>query len=137
MILFRPVGLHELRLIADADWSAFPPRLPGQPIFYPVLDEAYAVQIARDWNVSDAASGYAGFVTRFDVDDAVAARYEVQVVGSSDHRELWVPAEELDAFNAAIAGSIRVTQCFYGERFDLAVDPASNLPQGIRYHRDA
>jgi len=69
-LLYRPFGLHELRLIAEAGWRAFPPRLPGQPIFYPVLDQAYAEQIARDWNPSDAASGFAGFVTAFAVDDA-------------------------------------------------------------------
>jgi hypothetical protein len=48
--LFRPVGPKELELIAASGWSGFPPRLPGQPIFYPVTTEAYAVQIARDWN---------------------------------------------------------------------------------------
>ena len=64
VILWRPVGPAELRLIEEAGFRAFPPRLPEQPIFYPVLNEAYAVQIARDWNVP--ASG-AGFVTRFSV----------------------------------------------------------------------
>ena len=48
--LFRPVGQRELELIAEASYRAFPPRLPGQPIFYPVLNEEYATQIARDWN---------------------------------------------------------------------------------------
>ena len=48
--LWRPVGPAELRLIVEADYRAFPPRLPEQPIFYPVLNEAYATQIARDWN---------------------------------------------------------------------------------------
>jgi hypothetical protein len=49
--LYRPVGPEELELIKQADWSAFPPRLPQQPIFYPVLTEEYATKIARDWNV--------------------------------------------------------------------------------------
>ena len=53
--LYRPVGPEELELIKQADWSAFPPRLPEQPIFYPVLNEEYATQIARAWNVK--ASG--------------------------------------------------------------------------------
>jgi hypothetical protein len=49
-------------LIRQSGFAAFPPRLPDQPIFYPVLTEGYAVKIARDWNVP--ASG-AGYVTRF------------------------------------------------------------------------
>ena len=58
ILLYRPVGPAELSLIADAGYRAFPPRLPEQPIFYPVLHEAYAVQIARDWNVKASGSGY-------------------------------------------------------------------------------
>lgn len=65
MTLYRPVGPEELDLIAASGFRQFPPRLPEQPIFYPVLNEEYAAQIARDWNVK--ASG-AGFVTRFEVD---------------------------------------------------------------------
>ena len=42
----------------------FPPRLPEQPIFYPVVNEDYAIKIARDWNVPDSGVGY---VTRFEV----------------------------------------------------------------------
>ncbi|WP_216590442.1 hypothetical protein [Streptomyces brasiliscabiei] len=49
--LWRPTGPVELGLVRDSGWRAWPPRLPEQPIFYPVLDEAYAVKIARDWNV--------------------------------------------------------------------------------------
>ena len=49
--LWRPVGPRELELIRKADMRAFPPRLPDQPIFYPVLSEDYAAKIARDWNV--------------------------------------------------------------------------------------
>ena len=48
--LFRPVGPIELALIAESGFRRFPPRLPEQPIFYPVCNEAYAVEIARDWN---------------------------------------------------------------------------------------
>jgi hypothetical protein len=117
MKLYRPVGVVELRLIEQAAWRAFPPRLRGQPIFYPVLERAYAVQIARDWNVSDEASGFAGFVTEFTITAACAARYPVQVVGGSEHRELWVPAEDLASFNEAIVEPIRVTDAFYGPRY--------------------
>jgi hypothetical protein len=51
VILWRPVGPAELELIRNAAMRAFPPRLPEQPIFYPVLSEEYAIKIARDWNV--------------------------------------------------------------------------------------
>lgn len=132
MKLFRPVGIHELRLIAASGWRAFPPRLEGQPIFYPVLDEGYAVQIARDWNLDDDASGYAGFVTAFDVDDEFVRRYDVQVVGGSQHRELWVPAHELSEFNRHIRGRVAVIASFYGSRFVSPVDPETRLPSDIR-----
>ena len=89
----------------DADYRAFPPRLPEQPIFYPVLNESYAVQIARDWNVK--ASG-AGYVTRFQVSREFLDRYQVQQPGGREHLEYWIPAEDLDAFNEAIVGQIEV-----------------------------
>ena len=109
LTLYRPVGPSELALIEASGWRAFPPRLPDQPIFYPVLNEGYAVQIARDWNVPASGSG---FVTRFEVDADYAARYPRQVVGGREHEELWVPAEELAEFNAHIVGLIEVTQRF-------------------------
>ncbi len=110
LTLFRPVGPKELELIRATEWRAFPPRLPDQPIFYPVLNEEYAAQIARDWNVKDSGSGY---VTRFRVDAAFASRYPVQVVGGRVHEELWVPAEELDEFNAHLLGPIEVIAEFH------------------------
>ena len=109
MTLFRPVGPEELALIEASGWQGFPPRLAGQPIFYPVLHEEYAVQIARDWNVRESGSG---FVTRFAVDAAFVGRYAVKTVGSSVHQELWVPAEELDEFNRHIVGPIEVIARF-------------------------
>lgn len=78
-VLFRPVGEDELRLIAELGYRAFPPRLPGQPIFYPVLNDEYATQIARDWNAknSDSSSGY---VTRFMVKTKYLSQFKVQKV---------------------------------------------------------
>src|SRR5712664_133089 len=105
MTLFRPVGPKELELIRATGNRAFPPRLPEQPIFYPVLNESYAAQIARDWNLK--ASG-AGYVTRFRVRKAFVAKYPIQTVGGSTHQELWIPAEELPAFNQNIVGEIEV-----------------------------
>ena len=104
-ILYRPVGPKELALIAASGFREFPPRLPEQPIFYPVLNEEYARQIARKWNVP--ASG-AGFVTRFAVKEDFLARYPEQQVGASVHRELWIPAEDLAEMNRNIVGLIEV-----------------------------
>jgi hypothetical protein len=103
--LWRPVGPRELELIQKADMRAFPPRLPEQPIFYPVLSEEYAVKIARDWNVP--ASGV-GFVTRFEVLRSFLERYSVKEAGGVAHSEYWIPAEELPAFNEAIVGKIMI-----------------------------
>lgn len=115
--LYRPVGLRELELILESGSRAFPPRLPEQPIFYPVLNEAYAVQIARDWNAGDPASGFAGFVTAFDADTAYLSRFPVRVVGAAQHQELWVQAAELGEFNAQLIGPIRILRAFYGPRY--------------------
>jgi hypothetical protein len=115
--LYRPVGLFELERILEDGARGFPPRLPGQPFFYPVLAHAYAEQIARDWNAPDAGSGHAGFVTAFEVDAAYVARFEERVVGASVHRELWVPAAELPRFNAHLRSRVRVTRAFYGEHY--------------------
>jgi hypothetical protein len=109
LTLWRPVGPRELELIRKTGMRAFPPRLPEQPIFYPVLTEEYAVKIARDWNV--AASG-AGYVTRFEVRRSFIDQYDVQEAGGRSHLEYWIPAEDLDAFNAAIVGLIVVVQSF-------------------------
>ena len=107
--LYRPVGPEELALIEASGWREFPPRLPEQPIFYPVTNQAYAAQIARDWNVK--ASG-AGFVTAFDVEAEYLKQYPVQKVGGSVHTEYWMPAEALEAFNRHIVGVIRVVEEF-------------------------
>lgn len=107
--LFRPVGPRELALIRASGFRSFPPRLPEQPIFYPVMNEAYAREIAERWNVRESG---AGFVTRFAVDADYVARFEVQTVGARHHQELWVPAEELETFNQHLVGLIEVIASF-------------------------
>ncbi len=113
IIMYRPVGPKELELIAATGYRAFPPRLPEQPIFYPVLNEEYADDISRKWNTRDYG---AGFVTRFRVRKDFAAKYPVQIVGDSTCQELWVPAEELPAFNANIVGLIEVIAEFRADK---------------------
>ena len=61
MILYRPMGQAEYDLIAQTDFAQFPPRLPEQPIFYPVLNQQYAHEIAEKWNTRYADSGYKGY----------------------------------------------------------------------------
>lgn len=109
IVLYRPAGPKELKLIETSGWKKFPPRLPEQPIFYPVMNEEYAVQIAKDWNVPASGSGY---VTRFSVRKEYLKRFDIQNVGGDIHNELWVPAEELEEFNNNIIGLIEVTQSF-------------------------
>lgn len=107
--LWRPTGPQELALVEASGWSAWPPRLPDQPIFYPVLNEDYAVRIARDWNVK--ASGV-GYVTRFDVEKAYLDQYDVQRAGGETILEYWIPAEDLEEFNRHIVGAIEVVREF-------------------------
>ena len=102
---YRPVGPAELALLRQSRFRAFPPRLPAQPIFHPVLTEAYALKIAREWNVP--ASG-AGYVTRFAVLRSFLDAYDVQNAGGREFQEYWIPAGHLPAFNAAIVGVIDV-----------------------------
>jgi hypothetical protein len=109
IILWRPVGPQELELIRASGMRAFPPRLPEQPIFYPVLSEEYATKIARDWNVPASGRGY---VTRFRVSARFHRQYQVQEAGGRSHLEYWIPAEDLPAFNAAIVGEIEVVAQF-------------------------
>jgi hypothetical protein len=109
IILYRPIGPKELLLIEESGFRAFPPRLPEQPIFYPVLTEAYATKIARGWNLKASGSGY---VTRFAVVRSFLDRYKVQTVGSAEHKEYWIPAEDLPEFNRNIVGLIEVVAHF-------------------------
>jgi hypothetical protein len=112
--LFRPVGPKELALIAASDYRAFPPRLPQQPIFYPVLTEDYATKIARDWNARDPSTGYRGYVTRFRVRRAFLDAYAVQTAGGAAHQEYWIPADDLPTFNANLVGPIEIVAEFHG-----------------------
>ncbi|WP_246117325.1 hypothetical protein [Cellulomonas composti] len=107
--LWRPTGPEELALVEASGWRRWPPRLPDQPIFYPVLNEDYAIRIARDWNVK--ASGV-GHVTRFDVRREHLEQYEVQQVGGETILEYWIPAERLDELNDNIVGTIEVVRTF-------------------------
>lgn len=129
MILYRPTGLRELRLVADSGYREFPPRLPDQPIFYPVLTLEYARQIARDWNTK--SGDQAGFVTRFEVEDTFVARYPVQIAGGQVHQELWVPAAELPEFNRHILGVIVIVESYAGPQFSGRIDPVTHLPVGL------
>ena len=113
VILYRPIGTKELMLIETSGFTAFPPRLPEQPIFYPVLNEEYAAQIARDWNAQYNADKV-GYVTKFEVRKDFLDKYEVKIVGGATHEEYWILAEDLEEFNQNIVGKIEVVAEFRG-----------------------
>jgi hypothetical protein len=109
------VGQTEFELIRTSGFREFPPRLLEQPYFYPVLNLEYATQIARDWNAKDAQSGRIGYVLRFQVESEFLSRYQVWQVGDVTHREYWIPAADLSAFNDKIVGVIEVVAEYRGE----------------------
>ena len=76
--LWRPAGPKELALVKASGWREWPPRLPDQPIFCPVLNQEYATMIARGWNVTHSGSGY---VTRFRVRRSFLDRYDIHQAG--------------------------------------------------------
>ena len=125
--LYRPVGQAEYDLIKGSRFHEFPPRLPEQPIFYPVLSEYYAKQIARDWNAKDERSGFVGFVLRFNVKASFLREYDVHMVGSSDHKQYWIPAADLARLNANIVGEIDVIAEFRGENREDINERPSNV----------
>jgi len=108
--LFRPIGPGELKLVRESGFCAFPPRLPEQPIFYPVLTEEYATKIARDWNVPASGTGY---VARFKVRRTFLSRYVLHDAGGERFQEYWVPAEQLPEFNRNIVGRIEIIAEFH------------------------
>ena len=116
-ILFRPVGSEELELIRQSGFTAFPPRLPEQPFFYPVLNEEYAIQIARDWNAQHN-SDKLGYVTRVSVRSEYLKQHAIQTVGGSIHQEYWIPAGEVEEFNRNIVGRIEVVAEFRSDGVD-------------------
>ena len=108
--LYCPVNKAELDLIAASGYLKFPPRLPEQPFFYPVMNEEYARQITVEWNVPAYGAGY---VVKFEVKSDYLQKFQVQNVGGLIHNELWVPAEALEEFNDNIVGKIEVIGAFH------------------------
>jgi hypothetical protein len=100
-------------LIKNSNWSSFPPRLFNQPIFYPILNQEYAEQIAREWNTRESGSG---FVTKFEVEKKYIDKYKTHNVGGHNDIELWIPSEDLEEFNSHIIGKIEVLKEFYRDK---------------------
>lgn len=117
--LWRPTGAKECALVEQSGWTAWPARLPDQPIFYPVTNRDYADQIARDWNTM--FDDKIGYVTQFEVRTSYLASFEKQIVGGGKHEEYWIPAEQLEEFNANIVGLIEVVAT-YTEQDRLAFE---------------
>lgn len=66
---------------------------------------------ASGWNVK-YNEDHRGYVTRFEVDDEYVGQFDVQQVGDTHHKELWIPAEQLEEFNRHIVGKIEVISEF-------------------------
>lgn len=122
MKLYRPVGLYEMNKILDSEGKRFPPRLPEQPIFYPVLNIPYATKIAKNWNTKDSNSGFVGYVTAFEVNDKYIEKFDIQCAGGEICKELWIPSAELEEFNKKIIGNIEIIDALYGENY-LGLEP--------------
>lgn len=111
-VLFRPTGQKEYDLVKASGFTKWPPRLPEQPIFYPVTNQGYAEEIASKWNTKDVANGSIGYVTKFHVKESFLSRYNNETVGGKEHTELWIPAEDVDEMNENIIGEIEVVKVF-------------------------
>ena len=48
LTLYRPIGPKELELVEQSGFLRWPPRLQGQPIFYPATNEEYAREIVKE-----------------------------------------------------------------------------------------
>jgi len=105
VILYRPTGPKELELVKKSGYKKWPPRLPGQPIFYPVTNEKYAIEITKKWNLKEKGIGY---VTKFKVNKKFMDKFKIRQVGDDYHTEWWIPAEELDELNNNIIEVIEV-----------------------------
>ncbi len=113
--LYRPVGKNELVLIEENDFTAFPPRLSEQSIFYPVKNEEYATQIARDWNGKHNPDKL-GYVCKLEFRNNFRENYETKIVGGKAHEEYWIQAEDLEEFNRNMFGEIEVIKEFAGNK---------------------
>ena len=102
--MYRPCGQAEMDLVKASGYTQWPPRLPGQDIFYPVTNEAYAHEV-NAWNVREFGVGY---VTRFEVNSDFVEQYRVEVVGGKSHTEWWIPAADLEQLNNNIVDNIEV-----------------------------
>lgn len=134
--LYRPVGYKELDLILTTGCRRYPERLPTQPIFYPVLNQKYAIEIAQKWNTKDCNSNFSGYVTEFYVNEDYLTQYESHIVGKSYHKELWVPAEKLSEFNLHITTPVKISHAFYGEKYlgkERDVEGANYIEQFVLF----
>jgi hypothetical protein len=116
--LYRPTGPEELELVKLSGNLRWPPRLPEQPIFYPVTTEVYAARIAKEWNVKDRGCG---FVTKFDIDASYLSQFTIEDAGRKAHQEYWIPADQLEEFNDHIVGEIKFITSYFADDFDQSL----------------
>jgi hypothetical protein len=124
-----------MALVFEAGMHAFPRGLLEQPIFYPVLVEEYADQIARTWNTKDEP--FAGYVLEMEIPDNYAGCFTPRTVGGSTYRELWVPAKRLTEFNVHLTRAITVRRAFFGSKYRGHVPEKSGLRGADAYKQVA
>jgi hypothetical protein len=107
--LWRPTGLEERTLVEASGWREWPPRLPGQPILSPVLNEYCATMIARlerpavRRRLRDPLPGL----------PVVSGPLRSPPVGGQTILEYWIPAEDLSALNSDIVRKVELTAEFH------------------------
>ena len=104
-ILFHALGSDELELIKRSGWTQFPSRSREEPLFYPILTEEYATQVAKEAYVEVDGVGW---VIKSAVSTDFVRKYDVQQIGASYQREYWIPAAELADLNRHLVGPIEV-----------------------------
>ncbi len=88
-------------MIEKSGYEKYPPRLPEQPIFYPVLNEKYAAEIAGQWNVK-YNEDHRGYVTMFEIDDEYAGKFEAVII-----RSCGFPRKNLMNLTGILSGKYR------------------------------
>jgi hypothetical protein len=106
--LWRPVGPTELELIAATGMGHFPSvaratDLLSCPHGSLCHEHRAGLKRATRWRIRHPV---------LQVRAAFLARYEIKEAGGRDHREYWIPAEDLPACDEAIVGEIEVTAEF-------------------------
>ncbi|RYD52190.1 MAG: ADP-ribosylation/crystallin J1 [Sphingobacteriales bacterium] len=107
--LYHTVSESGLQALQTLRWRGLPPC--AEAAFYPALTRQFALETTRLWKLPEWGTGY---LTRFKISARYVRDFEVQSLSGEVYEELWVPTEELGAFNQHIVGKIEVLQVLHG-----------------------